>query len=302
LNLRSAFFVLSLFALVPFRSALAEPQAGSDASEAPTSSVPAPSPPAPPPPAPPPSTPGYTEPSTPVYAPLLPPSADAPAPQPDRDPSALRDRRYADAHVDRVVFFPTAETHPEGTFYVSSYEVVVLQAGYAVSDRTQVTVTAMPPLEREAILPFDLTLKTVLARTPEVRVAALGSVSGISGTDLGTGVVGRVGGVVQLCFEWACRSSVSLSTNVALVGPAIFVGNSAGIILRASPHVSALLELEAAIPIGTTGNQFNGIAVAPGIRFSGEHFALDLAFAHALDVLEGPALPFIAATYRTGSK
>jgi hypothetical protein len=66
--------------------------------------------------------------------------------------------------------------------------------------------------------------------------------------------------------------------------------------------VSALLELEAAIPIGTVGNQFNGIAVAPGVRFTGEHFALDLAFAHSLDVLEGPALPFIAATYRTGPK
>jgi hypothetical protein len=201
-----------------------------------------------------------------------------------------------------VVFFPTAETHPEGTFYFSSYEIVVLQAGYAVSDRTQITLTGMPPLQNEAILPFDLTLKTVIARMPEFRVAALGSVSGISGTEIGTGVVGRVGGVVQFCFEWTCRSSVSVGSNVALVGPAIFVGNGAGVILRASQHVSVLLELEAAIPIGNVANQFNGIAVAPGIRFTGEHLALDLAFAHALDVLEGPALPFLAATYRTGAK
>jgi hypothetical protein len=214
----------------------------------------------------------------------------------------LRDHRYADSHVDRVVFFPTAETHPEGTLYFSSYEIVLLQAGYAATDRTQVTLTAMPPLRNETVLPFDLTLKTVVARTPEFRVAALGSVSGISGTDLGTGVVGRVGGVVQLCFEWTCRSSVSLGSNVALLGPAIFVGNSAGVVLRASDHVSVLFEVEAAIPIGTFGNEFNGIAAAPGVRFTGEHLALDIAFAHSLDVLEGPALPFLAATYRLGAK
>ncbi len=214
----------------------------------------------------------------------------------------LRDHRYADAHVDRVVFFPTAETHPEGTFYFSSYEIVLLQAGYAVSDRTQVTLTAMPPLRKETILPFDLTVKTVLVRAAEFRVAALGSVSGISGTDIGTGVVGRAGGVVQLCFEWTCRSSVSLGSQVLLLGPAIFVGNGAGVILRASEHVSALLEVDAAIPIGNVANQYNGIAVAPGVRFTGEHFALDLAFAHALDALGGPSLPFLAATYRTGGR
>jgi hypothetical protein len=225
-----------------------------------------------------------------------------PTPPADLDPSSLRDRRYTDAHVDRVVFAPTAETHPEGTLYFSSYEIVLLQAGYAVSDRTQVTLTAMPPLRNEAIVPFDLSVKTVLARAPEFRVAAMGSVSGISGTDLGTGVVGRAGGVVQLCFEGACRSSISIASNVVLLGPAIFVGNGAGLVLRASPHISVLFEVDAAIPIGSTGNQYNGIAVAPGIRFTGEHLALDLAFAHALDVLEGPAVPFLAATYRTGGK
>jgi hypothetical protein len=215
---------------------------------------------------------------------------------------ALRDHRYTDAHVDRVVFMPTGETHPEGTFYLSSYEIVLLQAGYAVSDRTQVTLSAMPPLETEAILPFDLTVKTVLARAPAFRVATFGSVSGIGGTDIGTGVVGRVGGVVQLCFDGGCRSSASVATNVVLAGPAIFVGNGAGFVLRASRLVSVLLEVDAAIPIGTVGNEFNGLAVAPGVRFGGEHFGFDFAFAHSLSDLTGPALPFIAFTYRTAPK
>jgi len=244
LNLRAAFFVLLLVGFVPLRRAWPEPEAGPGASAAPNSSVAAPNPPAPPPEGTLPSTPGYTEPSTPVYvsppnapppeppyapSPYLPgapsayvtnaPSAGAPSVDtgpalPSRpSPSLLRDHRYADAHVDRVVFLPTGETHPEGTLYFSSYEIVVLQAGYALSDRTQVTLTGMPPLRNESVLPFDLTLKTVVARAPAFRVAALGSVSGISGTDIGTGVVGRAGGVVQLCLEWTCRSSVSLGSN-----------------------------------------------------------------------------------------
>ena len=325
MNLRAAYFVLLLVGFVPLRRARAEPQAGSAASASPSSSVAAPNPPAPPPEGTLPSTPGYTEPSTPVYVP--PPSAPPPYPSyapsayppntPPRDapltdagpvvppgpsPSLLRDHRYADAHVDRVVLLPTGETHPEGTLYFSSYEIVVLQAGYALSDRTQVTLTGMPPLRNETVLPFDLSLKTVLVRAPEFRVAALGSVSGISGTEIGTGVVGRAGGVVQLCLEWTCRSSVSLGSSVVLAGPAIFVGNAAGVVVYASPHISALLEVDEAIPIGTFGNEFNGIAVAPGVRFSGEHFALDIAFAHRLDVLEGPGVPFLAATYRVGTK
>jgi len=197
------------------------------------------------------------------------------------------------------LFVPTAETHPEGTFYLSSYEIVLLQVGYAVTDRTQVTLSGMPPLANETVLPFDLSLKTVLARTPAYRVAAFGSVSGISGTDFGTAVVGRVGGVVQLCLEWTCRSSVSVGSDVVLAGPAIVVGNGAGVVVRASEHVSLLLEADAAIPIGSAVNQFNGLAIAPGVRFAGEHLAIDLAFAHRLDELEGPSLPFIAATYRT---
>ena len=236
--------------------------------------------------------------STAVHAP---PGADA-SPEAPPAPSTgfdLRDRRYADAHVDRVLLVPTAETHPEGTFYLSSYEIVLLQAGYAVSDRTQITLTSMPPLPKEQILPLDLSLKTVLVRAPEFRVAALASVSGIAGLEEGTGLLGRAGGVVQLCLERTCRSSVSIGTSVALAGPAIIAGTGAGLILRATRVLSFLLEVDSAIPLGTVANQVNGIVAAPGLRLSGEHLGLDLAFARRIDMLDSIAVPFIAATYRT---
>jgi hypothetical protein len=200
-----------------------------------------------------------------------------------------------------VIIAPTAETHPEGTFYLSSYEIVLLQAGYALTDRTQVTLTSMPPLPNEKILPLDLTLKTVVARAPEYRVAALASVSGITGIEQGTVVVGRLGGVVQLCFEQTCRSNVSVATNVLLAGEAI-ITSGVGLTLRATEHVSLLLEVDSLVPVGLDVAMYGGLAIGPGIRFSGEHLGLDLAFMHALDVLEGPGVPFLAMTYRTGGK
>jgi len=211
----------------------------------------------------------------------------------------LRDHRYTDAHVDRVIIAPTAETHPQGTLYFSSYEVVLLQAGYAVSDHTQVTLTGAPPLANEKILPLDLTLKTVVARAPEYRVAALASVSGIAGIEQGTVVVGRLGGVAQLCFERTCRSSVSVATNVLLVGQAI-ITSGIGLIARATDHFSVLLEVDSLVPVGRDVAIYGGLAIGPGFRFSGEHLGFDFAFMHALDVLEGPGVPFIAFTYRTG--
>jgi hypothetical protein len=231
------------------------------------------------------------------------PDADRTAPTWPAAPTRafeLRDRRYADAHVDRVVLLPTAETHPQGTFYLSSYEIIFLQAGYAMSDRTQITLTSMPPLPREQIVPLDLSLKTVLVRAPEFRVAAIGSVSGIAGLEQGTALLGRVGGVVQLCLERTCGSNISVGTSVALAGPAIIAGNGAGVIIRATRVLSVLAEFDAVLPLGTVANQLNGLAFATGIRLSGEHLGLDLAFARRIDVLDATAIPFIAGTYRTG--
>jgi hypothetical protein len=300
LYLSIACFVLFAWMVVFPRPALAQApaQPRDTASPGAPLAVPEAVPPGPISPAPP--TEGYSVLSTDVHAPPGADTVPVPAPAPN-GALDLRDRRYTDAHVDRVVLVPTAETHPAGTFYVSSYEIVLLQAGYAVSDRTQVTLTSMPPLPNEQILPFDVSLKTVVVRAPAFRVAALGSVSGIAGLEEGTAVVGRAGGVVQLCLERTCRSNVSVASSVALAGPAIIAGTGAGLILRATRVLSILFEVDSAIPLGTVANQVNGLAVAPGIRLSGEHLGLDLAFVRRLDVLDGVAIPFIAATYRTGS-
>src|SRR5215207_9903571 len=77
---------------------------------------------------------------------------DPPAEVPPPAPATLAGPRYRDAHYDRILIAPTAETNPKGSFYATSYEIVLLQFGYAVSDFTQISITGTPPLGEEGII------------------------------------------------------------------------------------------------------------------------------------------------------
>jgi hypothetical protein len=201
-------------------------------------------------------------------------------------------------HADRVVLAPTAYTHPRGTFFVSSYDVVVLQAGYALTDRTQVSATITPPLGQPGevrLALLDLTLKSAFVRQGLVRVAALGSVSGLATNDPDLLLAGRVGAVVQLCFTPECHSSVSLSSNVLLLGPVLLMGNGAGAIIRAGRWVSFLAEVDTLIPLGREESTANGILAGGGLRLHGRRFALDLSLLGG----KNAALPLLAVTWRS---
>jgi hypothetical protein len=198
-----------------------------------------------------------------------------------------------------VLLLPTAYTHPQGTVFVSNYELLVFQVGYALTDSTQISLTALP-LASESLTILDLTLKTAVVRTDLVRAAALASVSGIVGDEIGAVFVGRVGGVAQLCFGRRCDSSLSLSSNVALAGPLMLMVNGIGGILRASEHVSFVGELSTMVPVGTVGGELNGALAGGGLRLHYTHWAFDFSMLHALESDANVAtVPFVAVTYRS---
>jgi hypothetical protein len=198
-----------------------------------------------------------------------------------------------------VVLLPTAYTHPKGTVFVSNYEIVVFQAGYAITDWTQISLTALP-LASESLTVLDLSLKTALVRTDLVRAAAIGSVSGVVGKEIGVVFLGRAGGVAQLCFGRRCDSSLSLSSNVALAGPLMLMVNGVGGILRASEHVSFVGELSTMVPLGTVGGEFNGGLLGGGLRLHYDHWAFDFSLLHALESDSSAAtIPFLSVTYRS---
>jgi hypothetical protein len=220
------------------------------------------------------------------------------APSPVPPDAHAGDPRWHDAHVDRVILVPTAETHPAGTWYLSSYEIVLLQIGYALSDRAQLSFSIAPIFSKDPLVPIDLTLKGVVARSDRVRVAAMASATGLLGYQSTEAIVGRLGGVVQLCFDSECRSSVSTLANAVLAGSVIFA-DGVGAVLRTSDHVALLLELESVIPLSRENGQINALGGAAGVRFSGTRWGVDLALGGPLDRRTRPQLlPFLAATYR----
>ncbi|MGC4091395.1 MAG: hypothetical protein QM756_26655 [Polyangiaceae bacterium] len=228
-----------------------------------------------------PSTSGYTPPRTSDYTPVL------PAPASD-------DARLRDAHVDRVLLMPTAETQPAGSTVLSSYEIVVVQVTHAFSNDTQLTLTATPPIE--GIVPFDFSLKSVLSRGDGYRLAAFGAVSGASGLDNGPAWVGRVGLLGQACFDRACRSSANLGATALLLGPASFVATGVGVIWRVSELFALLGELDTLVPAGRSVAEWHGIAGGLGCRWSGRRWAVDLAAYSAFETRT--VVPFLAVSYR----
>jgi hypothetical protein len=209
--------------------------------------------------------------------------------------------RYRDAHQDRLVLSPTAETNPKGSFYVTGYEIVVLQVGYAVTDNTQISLTMTPPLGEAGAIPGDLSLKTVLLREPHVTVAAIASASGVVGFEEVSGFLGRAGGVVTFCANAReCRLSVSMSSNLSLIGPASLLFSGAGLSFRAGRYVSLIAEVDTLIPLGELAGEANGLLGAAGVRLSGRGWGVDLALLKAGKAHAEPSniIPFLAATYR----
>jgi hypothetical protein len=224
------------------------------------------------------------------------PTKQALGPDPDR---------VGEAHQDRVLFLPTAYTHPEGTVYLTSYEIVLLQAGYAFTDTTQLTLSGTPPIGEEnsddRVFLLDASLKSAFIDEPWVRVAAIGSVSGIFGLEEGNFVLGRVGGVATACLERGCRSSMSVGAHTLLGGPATMMVTGAGVIWRVAKWAALLVEADTLVPLGSETGEYGGIAVMGGFRFPYRTWALDLGVARGLDTDEEPdpaVVPILAFTYR----
>jgi hypothetical protein len=219
-------------------------------------------------------------------------------------PPASRDLgapRWRDAHHDRLLIAPTAETNPSGSFYAISYEIVLLQVGYAVTDHTQISLTATPPLGEEAVIPGDISIKTVVLREPHVSVAAIASASGIVGFEEFSGFLGRAGGAVTLCAEAReCRLGISIGTSLALAGPASVWFNGVGVNWRVGRIVSLIAEIDTLLPLAEPVGEANGVLGGAGVRLSGRAWGVDLALMKAgkARAEASDLIPFVAATYR----
>jgi hypothetical protein len=220
--------------------------------------------------------------------------------------------RHTDAHADRVILVPTAETHPAGTLFLSSYEVIVPSIGYAFTDRLHASVTGLTDLDSAFV---ELNVKANLLRSRALRVAVLSSIDYASGEDDGELLFGRAGITAQLCFELACRTSLSLSAMLVAhdeLDTILPMGIGAGFTAQLGEDLVALLEYSALI---NAAREFEFIdlpvyLVGYGLRIAPRpSWALDLTFLRTMEsddeiragdasVFDLLGVPFLAFTYR----
>jgi hypothetical protein len=217
-----------------------------------------------------------------------------------------RTRRSHDAHADRVVLFPTAETHPQGSFFISSYELVLIQLGYALTDDFQMSALFLPPIVRDQPFFFSPTFKLNVVRSDHGNVALLGGFDFVIDDDDGT-VLGRLGAAGQLCVDVACDSSVTLNAHGwtelgERQGTIVLLG--AGGLFRASELVSLMIEPSYGLLLQDGEvNTPEGFLLSYGVRLSGKQFGFDLTFVRPFveDISDELILgiPFVVASYRS---
>jgi len=239
-----------------------------------------------------------------------PPPVAAPAPSSD-------DLRFRDANADRVILGSTAETHPKGTFFISDYEILLLQLGYAITDELQLQVTGVPPIIQNQPYYFDFGAKLNLVRGPSFRAAVNGGFDVVTTGGSGSGgpyYGGRLGAIGQICFNanGTCRSSVSINFGTILtsgINEVLPIYGSAGFIINVSRLVSLLAEPALLGAFGTgTDNVSSGafFAIDYGVRIAGGNFGVDLTFLEPVATTAGSfsnpfilGYPFVVFTYRT---
>ena len=264
--------------------------------------------------APPPSPPDDAPHEAPPVA--APPAVDAKvdddAARPRENP---RDVRFTDANADRVVLGSTAETHPKGTFFVSDYEILLVQLGYAVTDDLQISVAGIPPIAKSQPYFFDFGLKLNVVRNETFRAAFTGALDVATATGdaySSTYYGGRLGAIGQFCFEATCRSSVSFNAGTFLSSASssvLPVYGSAGFIANVSPLVSLLAEpaIFGVVGAGDVHASSGAVFLANyGVRLSEKNFGLDLTMVKPIVTTNGSSddtfvmgYPFLAFTYRT---
>jgi hypothetical protein len=172
------------------------------------------------------------------------PPAEVPPPPPAAPDAPASDVRYLDAAANRVVWLPTAETNPEGTFFFGIYEVLGLQFGYALTDDIEFALTGVVPIDTFPYA-FDLSIKWNVLRHHVFRIALFGSIGVYVDGDREEAIGGRAGAAFQLCFNDDCTSHASLSAGALIsnhIDTELPFAVGAGVVVRVHRLLALVVE------------------------------------------------------------
>lgn len=218
-----------------------------------------------------------------------------------------------DASADRGWVMPTAFTAPEGTWTLADYELLGVQAGYAITDRLTVNVGAVVPVS--SVNAAILSAKLQVIKVGRLRVAALGLLAHAWSTDNAalyqTGgrnvdmlTLGSAGGVATLCIDAGCRSHLSAYLGAGLSwdgGLSAALRSGASLTFGLSTHWKAVFEIED----GAGNDVVKDTLAWYGLRITSSIFGLDLGIAKAIGAngrWGSSSVPFLGITLRSSVK
>ncbi len=280
------------------------------AQEDPSTAPPPPPPIAPPPPsaAPPPAAPVIVQP---LPAPVV--------VSPGVDPGTLED-----ANSGRVAIMSTALTPPAGTWAFEDWELLLISASYAPTDRLVITATTMVPVV-SGFYPGFISAKLQVVNQGPLRIALQAGTGGLyypNGDSSSTTINGvtttttssdstgalEIGGALTYCLDGGCFSHIDASATAAFAYqsassvPVIFSG---GIVARLARHIRLVAEADTAHLFGDLSGQANGLLAWYGLRFTSRQIGVDLELVKPLcgdgdcDTDSFPlGFPFVTFTYR----
>jgi hypothetical protein len=245
-------------------------------------------------------------PPPPEAAPML-----APVPPPVQAPVSKVDKGVLDdANSGRAWLMPTGLSDPAGTWSFSDFELLLIGAGYAVTDELSVSLTTLLPITND--IPFWMlaNVKYQIINSGRVRGAVQAAftysrdTSGSTTSSLGAG---EVGGALTLCLDDECHSHASgfLGAGFAQESdaavPFLVAGSIAG---RLNKHVKIVVEADSAFIAGKINETANGFLLWYGVRFTSRNIGVDLGLMKPIyDGSSNDTLvlgfPFVSFTYRS---
>jgi len=242
-------------------------------------------------------------PAEPVPPPAPPPQiveTAAPAPTSTLDRGVVED-----ANSGRGWLAPTALTAPAGTWTFSDFELLVVSAGYSVTDEIQISASTLLPIVSDMPLWVLLNGKAQVIKAGRVRGAVQAALTHVSADGDGASAL-QVGGALTYCIDADCHSHVSgfLGAGFAHEDQSAvpFVVAATGA-FRLGKHIKLILEADTGFIAGEIDAVADGFLGWYGVRFTSSFLGVDLGFMKPIcddcgsDELP-MGIPFVSFSYR----
>lgn len=196
-------------------------------------------------------------------------------------PGAVDDGTEVDPIAGRAWFAPTALTPPEGSMSFSSTELVILTGSYSPADTIQLSANALLPLvlDDEGFA-GTAGVKLQLLRSGQLRFAGYGTLVYANSFDGDSDLIaGLVGGVVSLCIDRPCHSTLSAFAAASFArgdDSELPVVVSASWVQRFHEHIKLAVEIDGAYASGEIDELSSAAVITAGTRLVWPSLALEL--------------------------